>query len=212
LPNTPAAEAGLKQGDFIQGFTSASDFIAAVNASKGKEMHITVLQDGKEVQISITPRLQIPEGEGALGISLLETGAERLPILRSLGKGFMVSVQILWSIVISLVTLLVGLFTGAGVLENFVGPVGIFEIANQSAQFGFVHLLELIGLISLNLVVFNVLPIPALDGGRLFFLLIEKIKGSPVAVKKEAVATAVSFIVLILLMVLITVRDIVRIF
>ena len=81
-------------------------------------------------------------------------------------------------------------------------------MANQIGQGGVVYVLHLIGMISLNLAVLNILPFPALDGGRIAFLIIEKIKGSPVSPKVEGYVNAAGFSLLILLMVLITVKDI----
>ncbi len=211
-PGAPAEIAGFKAGDTIDNFSSMNEFIAYVNASKGKEIQVTVERDTKTLILTAIPRLTVPEGEGALGISLTELGVPPLSIPASLVEGFKASVNILWVILSSLGTLFLGFFKGRAPAENFVGPVGIFQIANASARFGLAHLFQLIGLISLNLTVINILPIPALDGGRLFFLLIEKIKGSPIGARREGVANMVGFMLLILLMVVITVHDLVRIF
>jgi len=210
--NTPAAVAGLLPGDILSDFNSVDVFTEYVQSSKGKEIQIIIERNGEKLMLAGTPRVEVPEGEGPLGVSLTEFGQQKLPLVQSLVEGLKTSVQILLAIIVSLWTLVIGLFTGGAVMENFVGPVGIFQIANESARFGLVNLLQLIGLISLNLVVLNVLPIPALDGGRLFFLLIEKIKRSPITVRREATANAIGFVLLLLLMVFITVRDVVKIF
>jgi regulator of sigma E protease len=210
--DTPAAIAGFTSGDILLDFNVVDVFTEYVQSSKGKEIHIAIERNGEMLTLTATPRVEVPEGEGPLGVSLTEFGQKKLPLVQSLIEGLKTSAQILLAIIVSLSTLIVGLFTEGAVMENFVGPVGIFQIANESARFGLVNLLQLIGLISLNLVVLNVLPIPALDGGRLFFLLIEKIKGSPIAVRREATANAIGFVLLLLLMVFITIRDVVRIF
>jgi len=90
--------------------------------------------------------------------------------------------------------------------------VGIVKITAQAGTLGFVYLLQLLALISLNLVVINIFPFPALDGGRLLFLLIEKIKGSPLPVKFERYANALGMALLLFLMVIITIKDIRGIF
>ncbi len=210
--DTPAFVAGFMPGDILLDFNSVDVFTGYIQASKGTEISVVIERGGEIRTLSTTPRIDVPEGEGPLGVSLAEFGQEKLSIIRSLGAGFMTSVEILGAIIVSLWTLLVGLFTGGAVAENFVGPVGIFQIANESARFGLANLFQLIGLISLNLVILNVLPIPALDGGRLFFLAIEKIKGSPMVARREAIANAIGFVLLIVLMVFITVRDVIRIF
>ena len=118
------------------------------------------------------------------------------------------TIAIFWGVF----TLIAGLFTDWSVFGGFVGPVGIVDIAAQTAKLGMANFLQLLSLISLNLAVFNILPIPALDGGRLLFLIIEKIKGEKVNPKSEMTAQAVSFAILILLILGVTVQDILRLF
>ena len=115
-------------------------------------------------------------------------------------------------IVISLGQLLFSFFTQGRVLEGFVGPIGIFGVANQAAGLGAVYLMQLIGLISLNLFILNILPFPALDGGRMFFILLEKIKGKPLSPNFERSANAIGFLVLLFLMIAVTVRDLIKLF
>jgi len=92
------------------------------------------------------------------------------------------------------------------------GPVYIFNLTGQAAQLGFIYILQFTAILSINLAIINILPFPALDGGRLLFLAIEKIKGSPVSQKIEGIAHTAGFIFLILLMIAITWRDIIRVF
>ena len=120
--------------------------------------------------------------------------------------------QITKAIFVGIVQLIAGVFTDISILDRFVGPVGIVSVAIGTARAGFVQFLQLLALISLNLAVFNVLPIPALDGGRLLFLLFEKIKGAPLHPKREMIANAIGFALLLLLMVVITVRDVAKLF
>ena len=212
VADTPAAQVGLLAGDRVIGYEKTEDFIDFVNASKGKEITVRVLRGNETLEFQVVPRIEPPAEQGALGIALTQVGLPKLGFFGGLKEGFKTTFQILGAIVKALVNLVVGLFVGAPVFEQFVGPVGIFKIASQTAQFGLIYLLQLIGLISLNLVVLNILPIPALDGGRLFFLLIEKIKGSPLHPKGEAIANAIGFVLLLLLMVVITVRDVAKLF
>ncbi len=212
MPDTPAALAGIHVNDLVADYRKASDFIAYVNAHKGEAITLSLIREGKPIAVTVTPRLMVPPGQGALGIGLTDLGQPKLGLVKSVTEGWKTAWTVIGAIFASLYGLIRGLFAGAPSLEGFVGPVGIFQIANQTAKFGIAHLLELIGLISLNLVVLNVLPIPALDGGRLFFLLIEKLKGSPISAKREGVVNAIGFGLLILLMVVITVRDVVKLF
>jgi len=222
LDNTPAAAAGIMAGDRILELGNGEAFyainevkqlIGLVNDSKGKEISLKLLRGDEEMVINnIVPRIEPPEKEGALGIALSELGIKKHGIFAGIWNGLISSFNIIGAIFTALANLILGIFTGGAVLENFVGPVGIFQIAGQAAEFGLIFIIQLIALISLNLAVLNIIPIPALDGGRLLFLIIEKIKGSPVSGNKEMWAHAVGFIVLILLMVVITARDIINLF
>lgn len=104
------------------------------------------------------------------------------------------------------------LITGALSLSMLSGPIGIFSIVGDAAKFGFINLIYLNAIISINVAFINLMPIPAFDGGRLLFLLIEKIKGKPINPKVENTIHAVGFVFLMILMILITFNDILRIF
>ncbi len=220
VKGAPAALVGIERGDVVVGierrdvvvrYDKGSDFTNFIQSSKGTEVTLIVKRGAQELKIKVTPRTVVPEGQGPLGVALADVGQEKLPLFASFGAGFTRSAEIIGEIFQSFGRIIVGVFHGA-VTENFVGPVGIFGIANETAKFGFIYLLQLIGLISLNLTVLNILPIPALDGGRLLFLVIEKIKGSPISPKRENFVNAAGFVILILLMVAITVRDVVKLF
>ena len=108
--------------------------------------------------------------------------------------------------------LIIDAVTGNVELSNLTGPVGIVGLIGDAAGFGLAYLLGFVALISLNLAILNLLPIPALDGGRLFFLAIETVKGSRLSPKFVNIAHSVGFAALILLMLIITYNDIAKIF
>ncbi len=208
--DTPAETAGLMAGDIVLGM-SADDFIKFTNDNKGKEITIKVKRNGVEKEIKATPRINPPVGEGALGIGLIESGAPSQNFFYALWDGLKMSFEIIKLIFVSLFNLIIGVFSGNKVsLEQVSGPVGIIKITAQASGLGIAYLLQLLALVSLNLAVINIFPFPALDGGRLLFLLIEKIKGSPLPAKFENYANAAGMALLLTLMVLITIRDIVR--
>ena len=95
---------------------------------------------------------------------------------------------------------------------EIAGPVGIANLTSQMVSLGLVYVLQFAAILSINLAIINLLPIPALDGGRLFLLLIEKIKRKPIKPRTEQLANSISFAVLILLMVIITLRDVIKLF
>jgi regulator of sigma E protease len=212
LPDSPAAKAGLIAGDQIIGFDKAQTFINFVNENRGKEINLKIKREDREIIINAVPRAEVLADQGALGIGIGQTGFPKLGFFASLKEGFTTSIAIVLQLFQAIFNLVVGIFTDSRILEGVVGPVGIFQIAAKAAQTGLVYFLQLLGFITINLAVLNILPIPALDGGRLLFIIIEKIKGSRLPIKQEALANAIGFAILLLLMFAITIRDITRLF
>ncbi|OGZ02001.1 MAG: hypothetical protein A2430_00425 [Candidatus Liptonbacteria bacterium RIFOXYC1_FULL_36_8] len=211
LPDSPAFSAGFKEGDILVGYQKSADFISFINENKGKETIFKIKRGGEDLEIKATPKENTAKGEGALGILLAEGGIPK----SSFGKNFIDSAKFTIS---ALSSIFIGLLTAIKDLLLFkstpavVGPVGIFGIAYQVGQEGIIYLFHLFAVISLNLAVLNILPFPALDGGRLFFLFIEKIKGSPLPVKFENWANLTGFSLLLLFLIVITAKDILAFF
>lgn len=210
--NSPAYVAGIKVGDRMSDFKKVESFIGFVSQNKGKETILNIERDGKEINLKVIPRENPPAGEGSLGVTLIDTGIPKSGFFGSIYGSLKSTLFIMKSIYQNLYNLVFGAFTGKSVFKDLVGPVGIFQVANQTAKFGFVYLLQLIALISLNLAALNSLPFPALDGGRILFILIEKLKGSPIKKEREAIINAIGFAVLFLLMIAITIKDVLKIF
>jgi regulator of sigma E protease len=219
--NSPAVQAGLKVEDKIisvradsqklgRDELSAVGFVDFVNKYQGKEIVLNVERGGKVLNIKAVPRINPPSGEGALGIGLIETGLPRQSFPLSFWEGLKASVDIVKAIFVALYGFFTKVFIGKANLEQVAGPVGIVKITSQAGSLGFVYLFQLLALISLNLAVINIFPFPALDGGRLLFLLIEKIKGSPLPPRFERYANAAGMGILLFLMILITIKDIIK--
>jgi len=220
--NSPAAEIGLQAGDKILSVEAdlrgldtrinADNFVKFVNEHQGREIILKIEREGQIKEFKTVPRINPPSGEGALGIALMESGLAKQKFLSSIWEGLKTSVEIIQAVFVAIFNLISKVFIGQASLKQIAGPVGIVKITAQAGTLGFVYLLQLLALISLNLVVINILPFPALDGGRLLFLLIEKIKGSPLPVKFERYANALGMALLLFLMVIITIKDIRGIF
>ncbi len=161
---------------------------------------------------SVVPRVNPPAGQGAIGVQLADAGTPREGFFVSLWDGLRESVMIVGLTFQSFYQLIANLVTRASLLPGVVGPVGIFSVAEETGKIGLIYLAQLLALISLNLTVVNLIPFPALDGGRFFMIIIEKIKGSPISRKVEAGANALGFTLLIALMVALTVRDVWHLF
>jgi regulator of sigma E protease len=211
MPDTPAAKAGLKAGDVIETIDGQKmvldvDVQNYVNSRVGLELNYQIKRADKILDLKITPTSI--NGKGAIGVGIVNTGLVRFPWYIAIWKGITTAIVLLGAIIAAFYGLLKDLVMGHGVSAEVAGPVGIATMTGQYARMGFVYLLQFVALLSLNLAVVNFLPLPALDGGRIIFLLIEKIKGSPVKREVEATIHSVGFFALIALILLVTVKDI----
>lgn len=215
--DSPAQKGGIQIGDIVkrvngQEIQEVESFQNLVKGNLGKDINVVVLRGSEEVSLIMTPRLNPPEGEGAIGVGLVETVIKRYPWYSAFWEGLKSAYYATLMSVIGLATVLQGLLLGGRVSGDVAGPVGIAVLTGQVTKLGFVYILNFAAILSLNLAIINAIPFPALDGGRLLFLLIEKIKGSPVSQKVEQIVHGTGFALLILLMIVITVRDIGRFF
>lgn len=216
---SPAAEAGLRMNDIIMRAQVGSEifsdpisneqFIPAVKKAAGSNIVLDVDRAGERMTFSVSTRANPPKGQGAMGISLDEIGIERQSFFKAIGNGFIASMSVFWTIAKGFGSIISGLFTApSAALQGVAGPVGIFNLATQTGKMGFVYLFQLIALISMNLAVLNLIPFPALDGGRVLFIIIEKLKGSPVPQGTQRIVNAIGFSALMLLMIIVTIHDI----
>lgn len=220
MPNSPAEQAGLKLGDKILEMRtpeislrieSEDDVRNFVDAYRGEEITL-VTQRGEDIrEIKTMPRKVSPDGEGPLGIAMARLAIVRTPWYLAPIEGLNVLGRSLTAIFAGLGFIIKELVLGHGGSIAVSGPVGIYRYASETQQFGFAYFLQFVGILSVNLAVLNALPIPALDGGRILFVLLEKIKGKKVNPKLENTVHAIGFVVLVLLMVAVTYKDIVHI-
>lgn len=215
-PDSPAEQAELKIGDVIINIAGTDvDKVKQVQditqTNKGKEIVLTI-QRGKEVlDISLTPRISYPEEDGSIGISLARTALRKYPWYSAPIKGVRAAGLLTKAIVNGWVAVISSLFQGNGIPAGMEvgGPVKIFELFVDASVLGVSHFLQLIAMIAISLALINALPIPALDGGWLLFLVIEKIKGKPLNEKLVQNISVFFFFLLIALMVWITIRDLI---
>ena len=161
---------------------------------------------------NVTPRLAPPQGEGALGVSLIQTGVVSYPWYEAIWRGLKDSGVLLLNTVYGYWLFLKSLIIQGKLLGDVSGPIGIATLTGQAARIGFNYLIQFVALISMNLAVLNIIPFPALDGGRILLLGIEKIKGRPLSKKIEMAINSIGFALLILLMLYISVKDVARLF
>lgn len=221
ISDSPADSMGIKAGDEIircniednrcrKNFEDVSQIQNFINDHNGQEIILQVKRGKDLIDLKGVPRTDYPEGQGALGISLVKTAIVEYPWYEAIIKGFTSTINVIILIITTLFDLLKNLIIGEKVMVDVSGPVGIAYLTKQVTQLGLVYILQFAALLSINLGIINGLPIPALDGGRILFIIIEKIKGSPVSHKVENFAHTVGFVLLIILMILVTLRDVLK--
>lgn len=212
--DSPAAIAGLEAGDAIikvgnKKVNNSDMLMLEIQVQDGKETNMVVKKEnGTTKTITIQPKkISINGSEGyQYGFSL--QSKNKNGILSAIKYSFEKTI----SLVEQMGAIIGYLFTGKLKLSSLAGPVGIFQVVGETAKTGLLNIIFLIAFMSINVGFINLLPIPAFDGGRLLFLIIEKIKRSPVSPKVENAIHGLGFILLMVLMVVITYHDILRLF
>lgn len=217
--DSPASQAGIKIVDAIKNVKAGNvdikinkiaDFQKITSDNKGKEITITIERGHQILDFNLTPRNNPPAGEGALGVGLerMATLIQKYPWYSAPVQGVIYTWQTTVNAIKGLYITILGLMGGKGAPEgaSFAGPLGITIFLANAASYGAGFFLYFIGIICVFVAIFNLFPIPALDGGKLIFLLIEKIKGKPVSVKVEQGITMVFFMILIALSLFITIK------
>lgn len=222
VAGSPAEKAGLKVLDEIVGFnTSGREFLETktieeiqkfTNEHRGQKLNI-VIRNGKESRtVTVEARANPPPGEGSMGISMALTGVVSYPWHEAIWRGAYDTYILAYNTVYGYGILLKTLFFEQKLIAEVSGPIGIAGITGQAARVGFSYLMQFVALISINLAVLNIVPFPALDGGRAAMLLIEKIKGKPMNKRLEAAINSIGFALLITLMIYVTIKDISKFF
>lgn len=211
-PDSAAAKAGLVVGDKIVTFngqpvTSADQIISLTKTNGTQPITAGVQGKGKALrEVTVTPT--VVEGSPRLGVMLANAGVVRYPWYIAIYKGAIAAWFGLINIFIAFYLLIKNLILGNGLLFAVSGPVGVAAAVGESARLGFNYIINTTAMISLSLAAINILPIPALDGGRAFFIIIEKIIGRKLPAKYEQAIHAIGFVALLALIAVVTWRDI----
>ncbi len=215
IKDSPADKAEIKIGDTIiradeTKINSIEDLQNYTQENLGEPMVLSITRGNENLTKEIIPRENYPEDEGAMGISLAQTAVVSYSFLEAIKQGFEYTIQLTIFIIMAFASIIWGLVTTGKTVAEVSGPVGIAAMTQQAASMGFLTVLNFTALISVNLAIINALPLPALDGGRMLFLLVEKIKGSPLNQQWEAKANNLGFMLLMGLMVVVTFKDIAK--
>jgi regulator of sigma E protease len=223
ISGSPAEMAGLRPGDTIQKFKIQNSKLKIERVRevreltekyKGQEI-VLIVERGREVfNVVLIPRVEAPGGEGPMGVALTRTAIKTYPWYEAPIKGVLTTVSITERIVRVLGQIIGSVLMGKPMPlgAEIIGPVGIFDLMGDRLQMGAVYFLKFVVIVTIHLAIINLLPIPALDGGKLLFLGIETLRGRPVPRRIEQNITIIFFFLLISLMIFVTIRDIIRIF
>ncbi len=215
VADSPAEQAGIRPGDRIalvdgQVITEEAQVVDIISARGGQKTPFELTRGKTTLSITATPRADPPEGQGPLGVGLVKTATVSFPWYSAFWQAGRQTVYITGQIFVVFGAVIKQLLTQGSVAADVAGPIGIAVVTGQVLDLGLVPLLQFAALLSINLGIINALPFPALDGGRLLFLGIEKVRRKKISRKVENVVHTVGFGLLLVLIVAITARDFIR--
>ncbi|MCG8514284.1 MAG: RIP metalloprotease RseP [Halanaerobiales bacterium] len=210
IAGRPAAEAGFQVGDRItaingQEITSWEQLANIIHGSAGQELKIELLRQGQLHEVKVVPQYDESSDGGIIGI-FPELVREEVGVFQAIRLGAIQGWYILKLTIIGFYQMLTGQISA-----DIGGPVMIANLVGQALEIGLNSLLNLMAILSINLGIINLVPFPALDGGRILFILVELIRGKPVDPKKEGLAHVVGFVVLMVLMAFLVYKDLGRV-
>lgn len=217
MPGLPAQRAGLENGDEILQVDGVpvrtwEELAQRIRQSGGRAIPLTVKKsDGRVIDVTLTPELRSDPATGT-GQASYVIGIERVFRWQavSLARAVQLAAEQTWLWTLLIIKSVVMLLSGAVSTSELGGPILIAQVAGQQARLGLDYLLRFTAIINVNLAVFNLLPIPVLDGGHLLLLLIELVRGRPLSVRSREMAWRVGFLVIVMLIVLVFYNDIAR--
>lgn len=222
VKDSPAEKSGLIKGDMILSLKEGESVVSEitpdvvrkiVGASEGKPVDLTILRNNESLQVSVVPEKGVATNNSyAIGIQMVELSNLKLGFFASIAKGAEMTMLVTKETVVGILSFLKNVVTFNADFKSVSGPVGIAGLVGEASHFGFGYLISFAALISINLAVINLIPFPALDGGRLLFVAIEAIIKRPLNPKIANTVNAIGFILLLTLMVFVTISDVKRLF
>lgn len=220
-PGSPAEAAELKAGDVIKEVRSGSLSVEGetltieavqniINESKGNDITIEYVRGDESGEKVVSATEGIVDDRYAIGIGMDNAGTLSLPIHLAIWEGGKLTLYMIKAVTVGLADFIYSAFVGEADFQSVSGPVGIVGLVGDATRLGFTYLMMFTAIISINLGVINLVPFPALDGGRLFFVLIEAIRRKSIAPQVANTVNAVGFALLLLLMFVVTYKDIAK--
>jgi len=211
IENGPAEQAGILSGDKIIAIDSIkmedpNRIANIINKSSGEELQITLDRKGEIIEVFVIPKYDDSYKKGLIGITF-EISVEKINIFSAFSKGLIATINIIKLIFTNTVEMVTG-----KVPVEIAGPLGIAQMTGEAAKLGFLNLLYFTAILSIFIGLFNLLPIPILDGGHLLILAIEKLRGKPLEPEKINFMYLIGISLMIIIFIIATYKDILRVF
>ncbi|MDD2807748.1 MAG: RIP metalloprotease RseP [Patescibacteria group bacterium] len=215
LPASPAATAGIKSADTIisidgNAYQNIEDLQKYIESKVSENMAVKLERGSSEVNVSVVPEILKETNRGGMGVSLVKTALVSYPWYVAWVYGTRQVFVMMGTIIYGLFFIIKSLVISGKVVGEVYGPVGIAGLVGDAARLGFLYVMQLTASLSVIIAVINFLPLPALDGGRVLFLLIEALRGKPVNQRFEALVHNTGFALLMLLVLFVTFNDVSR--
>ena len=216
LAESPAHQSGLEVADSIitvdgQNFSKIEELQNYFDERVGKEVTLSIKRKTELLEKKVVPQILTQTNRGGLGVALVQTGFVSYPWYSSPVYGVIETFEMIGGVIYGFYLIIANLIVSQQLIGEIYGPVGIAGLIGDAARLGFLYVLQFTAVLSVIIAVINFLPFPALDGGRVFFLLIEAIRKKPVNQKFETAMHNLGFALLMVLVVIVTFRDIARV-
>ncbi len=223
MPDSPASEAGLKMGDVItsldgQKFQKVKEVQNYIKSKINNSVDIGFRRHSETMvkKVNVIPSRDVfndsEESYGVIGIALAETAIVAYPFFKAVSLGYQTTISLIGQIFSGLWLILKNFITHQEIAGKMLGPVGIAAVTSEVAKVGILYLLQFLGLISVAIGAFQIIPFPALDGSRILFSIIEGIKGKPINRRTEAIIINLGFYILLTILIIITSKEIIQLF
>ena len=207
----------IRSGDKIvavndQTIDSIKSFKDSLQTIQNQPYQITVERDSSRMEINALSTFNEQSGEWQIGLDLIEGSIVKYPFYLAIPMGIVEMFRMLWMMIVALFMILYNLIVSQSVPSQIAGPVGIYKLTAEASAMGITYLMQMMAILSINLAIINFLPIPALDGGRIFFIIGERLFGKKMSANTENIIHMIGFFAIIALLIIVTIGDVQKFF
>jgi len=217
IPENHVLGETLLEGDKILSIndteiTSIEGFKSTIQPIEGDSYNMTIMREANQIDIEAVSSFNEEKGQWLIGMDLIEGNIVTYPFYLAIPMGVVEMFRMLWLMIVSLFYIVYDLVVSQSAPSQIAGPVGIYKLTAQASQMGISYLLQMMAILSVNLAIINFLPIPALDGGRIVFIIGERFFGKKISPYTENIIHLIGFVAIIAILILVTVGDVQKFF